>query len=215
MGDQLCKELLACGQSRHVAADEMIFQEGDDAYGMFLISDGLVKLVRYTIDGREIILHLAQPYRFIAEAALFLGYFPATAVATKPSEVILLRSEDMFRLMDRYPKFMRQIFDAMAIWMKRLVDKIDQLTLNDATARLAHYIMHAIAHNKDDRGFSSMTLTLPVKKGELARMLNMNQATLSRALRRLQDENVLEVHGRDFIISDMIRLQKASLPPLD
>jgi CRP/FNR family transcriptional regulator, dissimilatory nitrate respiration regulator len=216
LGDELCKELLQIGQSRHFAADEMIFQEGDEAYGMFIVSEGLVKLVRYTIDGREVILHLAQPYRFIAEAAIFLGYFPATAVATKPCEIIILRSDEIFKLMDRYPRLMRRIFDAMAIWMKRLVDKIDQLTLNDATARLAHYVIHALENEEDDNGIAESThLTLPVKKGELALMLNMNQATLSRALRRLQDEGVLDVRGRDFIVLDSQRLQKAALPPLE
>ncbi len=215
LGDELCRELLEIGKSRRVSADEMIFQEGDDAFGMYLISEGLVKLVRYTIDGREVILHLAQPYRFIAEAAIFLGYFPATAVATKPSEVILLPSDEIFSLMDRHPQFMRRIFDAMAVWMKRLVDKIDQLTLNDATARLAHYVICALENDAADNGSSSLRMTLPVKKGELALMLNMNQATLSRALRRLQDEDVLEVRGREFIVRDQVRLQKASLPPLD
>ncbi|MCB2211964.1 Crp/Fnr family transcriptional regulator [bacterium] len=214
-GRELCTEMLSRGTAKHAGVDEMIFQEGDETRGMFLVSGGLVKLVRYTIDGREVILHLAQPYRFIAEAALFLGHYPATAVATEPSELILLRQEDVFDLMDRHPGFMRRIFDAMAIWMKRLVDKIDQLTLNDATARLAHYVLTSLEQEVDDGRPGGSKLTLPVKKGELALMLNMNQATLSRALRKLQDEQILAVNGRNFIVRDSLALQKASLPPLE
>ena len=209
LGADLCRELLAMGSARTLAEDTILFQEGDEAYGIFLVSEGLVKLVRYTLDGREVILHLAEPYRLIAEAALFLGHYPAAAVATEPSEVIVLRQEDVFALMDRHPKFMRRIFDAMAVWMKRLVDKIDQLTLNDATARLAHYILHALENERDERGHIATVLHLPVKKGELARMLNMNQATLSRALRKLQDDGVLEVRSRDFLVHDMLALHKA------
>lgn len=215
LGEELCREILRLGTARRYGPDTMIFQEGDEAYGILLVCEGLVKLVRYTLDGREVILHLTEPYRFIAEAALFLGYFPASAVATDESELIVLRQEDVFDLMDRHPRFMRRIFDAMAVWMKRLVDKIDQLTLNDATARLAHYILQALKGELDDPASPANVLHLPVKKGELARMLNMNQATLSRALRKLQNEGVLDVRARDLVVLDSAGLKKASLPPLE
>lgn len=213
-GESLARAVLERGSVRRVSTDSMLFQEGDEAHAVYLVSRGVIKLVRYTSDGREVILHLAEPYRMIAEAALFLGRYPASAVATEPAEVIVLRREDVDALMDTHPVFMRLIVNAMAGWMKRLVDKIDQLTLNDAAARLAHYLLGSLTSESQDGRLHS-TVHLPVKKGELARLLNMNQATLSRALRRLQDDEVLAVRGRDVTVLDAIGLQSASMPPLD
>jgi CRP-like cAMP-binding protein len=215
LGEEVCIDLLRRGTMRTYSKNSIIFHENDEAIGMYLLVEGVIKLVRFTIDGREVIIHIAEPYRFIAEAALYLEKFPATAVATENVEMMLIRKEDVFELMDLHPNFLKRIFSAMATWLKRFVDKIDQLTLNDATARVAHFILKSLEPGMDDDEIARESMRIPVKKGELAMMLNMNQATLSRALRRLQDENVLEVKAREFRVLDHLALQKLSLPPLD
>ena len=215
LGPEVCCDLFRAGEIRTWPRDSLIFQEGDASVGIYIVADGLVKLTRYSDEGRETILHLAEPFTIIAEGAVFLGRYPATAVAIEKSTLVLVRKERVQELIDRHPPFQRRFFDSMAQWLKLLVDKIDQLTLNDATARVARYLLDLKWRNQPQDRSPGREVRLPIKKGELAKMLNMNQATLSRTLRYLQDENVIEVQGRKFKLRDLDLLRRLSIPPLD
>ena len=145
----------------------------------------------------------------IAEGALFLGHYPASAVTTEETDLFLLRRDDVFGFLDRSPAFARYVFESMSRWLDRLVKKIDELTLTDATARLSRYL-GTLAESGSGR-----RVVLPVKKGDLAALLNMNQATLSRSFRRLQDDGVIVVRGRAVSILDADALHARTLPPID
>ncbi|MCB2198764.1 Crp/Fnr family transcriptional regulator [bacterium] len=211
LGEEVSRDLLLRGEMRHWSKGELIFQEDDEVPGLWLVVDGQVKLSRFTADGREVILHMASPFMIIAEAAIFLGKYPASATATSDCAMVLLRTPMVFELMESHPKFMRRIFGSMSVWLKRMVDKVDQLTMNDATARLVRYLLDL----KGEKGSTKDRVVLPVKKGELAVMLNMNQATLSRSLRRLQDEGAIAVDAKYVDLLNHPKLQKLALPPIE
>jgi len=189
--------------------DSIVFWEDQEPKGIYLVLSGAVKLVRHRDDGREMLLHLAEPSDVIAEGALFLGYYPASAITTQNTELFLIRKDDVFELLSTTPKFALHVFDSMAGWLDLLVKKIDRLTLDDATARTVRHLLELRQSEGHD------TVTLAVKKGDLAQMLNMNQATLSRTLRTLQDDGLITVDNRTFTLHDPERLRKLMLPPLD
>ncbi len=215
LGCDICDDLIKHGEIRSWKKESIIFHEHDEATGLYIVIDGVIKLTQYTYDGREVILHLAEPYSIVAEAAVFLGHFPASAVTVTDATLIFIRKEKMFVLMDKYPVFLRRIFDAMAVWLKRLVGKINQLTMNDANARVATYLLNLQKEQEFDGTVSVNQMRLPVKKGELAVMLNMNQSSLSRVFRKFQDDKVIDVRGRDILLNDVKLLYKLSLPELD
>lgn len=214
LGEEICDDIMIMGHLKTHKPDSIIFQEEDDSSGIWIVLEGMVKLTRYTEDGREVIIHLAESGRIIAEASLFIGKYPATAVAVENSKVLLIYKENVFQLMDKYPQFLRHIFDSMAGWLNRLVSKINQLTLNDATARVVNYLFNLDGEQHSD-GRKKGQIKLPVKKGELAKLLNMKQGSLSRVFRRLQDESLIVVDGREIVLKNEEELNKLLLPPLD
>lgn len=211
LGAEVSRDLLERGEIRHWSKGEMIFQETDPVPGLWLVVEGQVKLSRFTADGREVILHMASPFMIIAEAAIFLGKYPASATAMSDCAMVLLRTPMVFELMDAHSAFMRRIFGSMSVWLKKMVDKVDQLTMNDATARLVRYLLDL----RHEGNSTHDRIELPVKKGELAVMLNMNQATLSRSLRRLQDEGAISVDAKYVDLLDHPKLKKLALPPIE
>lgn len=193
----------------------LLFQEGDDAKGMYIVIKGIVKLLKNHPDGTETLLHLAEPSDTIAEAALFMDHYPATAVTDTPCELLLLRRSVALELIDTHAAFTRYLFDRMANWLKRLVEKVDELTSNDAMARVIRYLLSLIEEERGIIEGESTSVMLPVKKGDLATLLNMNQATLSRTLRRLQDSELISVQGRSITLQNPAKLKSLTLPPLD
>lgn len=210
--EDLYREIREVGVLRSFKRGGILFHEGDEAAGLFFLLKGMIKLTRFTPDGREVILHLAEPPTFVAEAGLFLGSYPATGIGLEGGEYLLIRREDVSHLMEHHHEFLHYIFDTMAMWLKQLLDKINQLTLNDATTRLACYLIQLSDKEHEEDEKSDVAVHLPMKKGELATMLNMNQATLSRALRVFQDSGILEVQARDLTVRNVRALRRFLLP---
>jgi CRP/FNR family transcriptional regulator len=215
VGEEVCREMLHRAEKQSWPADSMVFQEGDEAAGMFFVVKGLIKLVRITPDGRENVLTFVEPTGMFAEAAIFLGKYPATAMTLADSELLLLRRRDMMELLSKHESFLNFLFGAMAHWLQRLVTKIDQLTMSDGTARVARYLLSQLEKQKPDLEYKIPRVTLPSKKGDLATLLNMNQPSLSRIFRRLQDEKIIDVQARTIFLNDIPALSKLTLPPLE
>lgn len=215
LGAELCGDLLRAGRLLRRPRNSIVFQEGDPASAIFLVASGVLKLTRYTLEGREVIVHLAEPFAMVAEAALFMGKYPVTGVAVEDLVLIEIPRESVFALMESHPPFQRRLFDSMAHWLQRMVSKIEELVLSSATARLAHYLLD-LSKQRGEKGLANVQrVPLPVKKGDLALLLNMNQATLSRTLRHLQDGGFIAVSGRTITILNPDGLRKSALPPLE
>ena len=206
---ELCQLVWKTSHLRSFRKDYVLFTEGEVFHGLYIILSGSVKLVRYSADGRESILHLSHEHQLIAEAALFLGKYPATCIPVTDSVMLQVGKESLDHLLDTYPQFTRMFFNSMANWLQRLVSKIDQLTLSDATARIARFLLDSPVDSLQDE------ITLPLKKGDLASMLNIQQATLSRVFRTLQDDSIINVDSRTIQIVDRKRLSEKTLPPID
>ena len=61
---------------------EMIFSEGDEGSGFYIILAGTVKVFKVSPDGKEHILHIFTPGQAFGEVPVFAGeHFPANAEA--------------------------------------------------------------------------------------------------------------------------------------
>lgn len=215
VGEDVCDEILKLGDRQHWQANSLVFQEGDDAQGMFLVVKGIVKLARISPDGRESVLTFVEPPHMFAEAAIFLGKYPATAITLAETELLFLHKQTVMELVGKHESLLRFLFSTMARWLQRLVSKIDQLTQSDGTARVARYLLAELEKADPQFDYKIPRVILPSTKGDLALLLNMNQPSLSRIFRRLQDESLIRVEGRTIYLHDLNALRKLTLPPLE
>ena len=97
------RERLAAGcRMRAFARGATLFREGERADGMHIVLRGVVKVVRFAPDGREMVLHLVRKGNTIGEAAMFQkGTFPASAVAVDDVETLFLPADALLHAGDR------------------------------------------------------------------------------------------------------------------
>ena len=169
---------------------EVLFLEDDPCTGFFVLVEGAIQLTRAAeIPGAHPTLAVIMPVASFAEAALFGGEatFPATATALKPSRVYHFPKGPFLAAMRGDPDLAMAIIHAQAVWLKKLVHVVEQLTGSDSSDRLRTWVREHVP--------AGGSLVLPVTKKTLAAQLGMTPETLSRGLRLLQDEGVLQVKG--------------------
>jgi len=178
--------LEAMATLRHFAADEVIFREGDPTPGLFIVAEGQVRIFKLNPSGKTHVLHLADPGHTFAEVAVLGGFdCPASAEAIRESTCVLLPNKALRQaLRDSHPLCL-QMLQGMAKWVRSLVGLLEGITLRDAAGRLAHFLLN---HACDD----DSQVTLQAMKRDLASHLNLTSETLSRTLRKLEDEGLID-----------------------
>lgn len=208
LADADLAQLAAITVRRVFKKGDTLFSEGDEATGFYLLVSGSIKLCRMSHDGREKVLHFVQPRETFAEAAFFGdGKYPAEARAIESGEVIYLPKEGFLELMTRNPNFTLNLVVSLSLQLRRFARQIEELSFADVTSRLASFLVRRA--NEKSTTYDGITyIDLGIKKGELAARLGTASETISRTLRKLMNEGIIEVQGNRVVIHQMDKLNK-------
>jgi len=187
---ELVDRIAASSRLRALRSGEIVFHEGEPCRAFFAIHAGAVKLFRVAPDGRERVVHNLGAGHTFAEAALLnMGRYPASAVATEnPTELVEIAGEPFLRLLREEPRLAPAVIGSLCMRLVSLVERVEELTLVDAGARLARHLLRQPAHGPTDR----VAVELAMAKKDLAAHLSMTPETLSRLLRRWEDRGWIE-----------------------
>jgi len=208
LDEENLKEVAAIAARRGFSRGETLFAEGDPATGFYLLASGSIKLCKFSQDGKEKVLHFVHPAETFAEAAFFGdGNYPAEARSLEKGEALFFPREAFMGLLERNPRFSLNLIISLSLLLRRFARQIEELSFAEVPARLAAYLMEL--SEKKSTSFQGITyLDLDMKKGELASRLGTVSETLSRALRRLKEEGIIDVEGSRVIVYDMARLKR-------
>jgi len=208
LNEENLAEVAAIATKRSYAKGAILFSEGESADGFFLLAAGSVKLSKISSDGKEKVLHFAYANETFAEAAFFGdGRYPAEARALEKVEALYFPRDDFMGLLERNPRFALNLIVTLSLSVRRFARQIEELTFAEVPSRLAGYLIELAA--KKSTTFQGKTyLDLEIKKGELASHLSTVSETLSRALKKLKDEKVIDVKGSRVVVHNMQRLKE-------
>lgn len=175
---------------RQHPAGTLLFEAGQPVEGFYLICSGAVKVYKLSPEGKEQILNVFQAGESFAEAAVFQGMrgYPASAQCLHDSVLVFVARDVLLGQIARTPELAFRLLAGMARKLRLMVGLVEDLTLRDARGRLCRYLLTLLTPGEPD-------LTLPFAQTVLARMLGITQETMSRTLKALQDEEILQSSG--------------------
>lgn len=173
--------------------DQLIFSEGDESRGLWIIETGNVKISKFSPEGNEFVLHLLGPgSSFNDIAALDGGPTPANAVTINTVVAWSIPAGVMRRILEQYPKVMRAALDMLTGRVRALTRQIEDLTLYPVIARLARFLL-AQAENPTLSG---------VTRAAIAAHLATTPETISRMLVRIQESGAIRFDRHRIVIVD-------------
>jgi len=175
--------------ARRVAfqAGTLVFRQNDPCPGIFCVGTGLVRIYRIGAGGKEHTLHMAGPEQTFAEVAVIGGFpCPAYAEATQASQCALLPTKSIMAMLRDDHDFCLELLIGMSHWVRRLTGLLEDITLRDASGRVARHLLQT---KQDARG----TVGLAGLKKHIASQLNLTSETFSRVLRKLADSGVIDL----------------------
>lgn len=199
------RTLLELSRLRTYGAGETILGEAEPARAFYVVIDGQVKLSKDSPEGREQTLNLLGPGEPFGMCAAFaIEAFPATAIALRPSELLLIPGTAMEAVALTEPRLLQNIIQILSERLKEAMALIESLALKEIPQRLATFLLHDLA-GRGPGGTDRPALT--ISQRELAKILGATPEALSRTIRKLSNAGILAVDGRAVRILDRPALE--------
>lgn len=191
LSDQHHESLAKIAQVRKFKRGQIIFSEGDDGAGFYVIDEGRVKIFKVSPDGKEQILHIAGPGEPFAEVAVFTGApYPAHSMALQASRLFFFPKETFVGLIKENPSLAMNMLASLSLRLKRFSRMIEALSLQEVPGRLAAHILYLSGLEND-----AADLKLEIAKAQLASLLGTIPETLSRILGKMSRRGLIKVDG--------------------
>ena len=175
-----------------------IFREGDPFNAIAAVRAGTVKTYVTDSAGREQVLGFFLPGEVIGLNAIHSSRYPCNALALDTVTLCRFSFPMMATLASRMPGLQRHLFSLLS----QDIGKASVLAGNfTADERLAAFLV-MLSRRFAERGFSPFRMRLTMARTDIANYLRLAPETVSRVLRRLQDDGVLKVNRRDLEILD-------------
>ena len=188
---------------KRFAPDEVLFWEGEDCAGIFLIVQGSVKIFRTSPSGREVMLAIQEAPSTVAELPLFDGGpYPASVRAVEPVVCLFINKDDFQQVCRQYPEVALKILAVVGRRLRDLVGLVEAMTFGSVTQRLARLLLDA------SKAAGADTFDLPVTHQELASRLGTVREVVSRNLGRFRAQGLIKIQDRQVEIANRAGLQQ-------
>jgi len=188
------------GTGRH-ARNNYIFLQNESASRIYLVLEGSVSLIATTESGREIEVGVVGPGELLGVSAIFLPIYPVSALATTEVIAATCGRQKIQTLVANDPTLAMSVMSSLAARLNRLFERLPELCCRTSQERLARFL-----HSSRGEGGSR----IPLPRGsriQLARHLGMQQETLSRAMRHLEELGMIGATSGGIEVLDANRLK--------
>lgn len=193
-----------------IQAGQHIFREGEPFEAIAAVRAGTVKTCLVDRDGREQVLGFHLAGEVIGLNAIDGDTYPCNAVALETVMLCRFSFPKLSLLAGRLPGLQQQLFRLMSRDIGRAA-----LLAGDWSAdqRMAAFLI-GLSRRLAARGFSPSRFQLTMARTDIANYLRLAPETVSRVLKRLQDDGLLRIDRREVELVDRKPLETLAAPVL-
>lgn len=202
------KKIRTIASPRQIGKKEVLFSDGEEAKGFYVILSGKIKLYKISSEGKEQILHVVSAPDAFAEAALFLeGSYPAFAEALIDSQLLFFPKRDFIQLIERHPQLSINMIVSLSHFLRRFASLIEELSLKEVSSRIAKYLID-LSMKSAKEGKVPKAVELDLSKTQLASKLGTISETLSRTLAKMKTKGIIDVEKNKISILNREALEE-------
>jgi CRP-like cAMP-binding protein len=186
IADFLCS--FAPQEVKHLHTGDILFERNQTATAIYVVQQGKVKLLRNTIDGHTVVLHIAMAGECLAEAALFASHYHCQAVADTPCEINCFAKTAILDSLAKTPAMALKFIELLSRQVQSLRQLIELRNIRSPRERIVQYLQSIADGNR--------VITITSSYKDLAYRLGMSHETLYRKITELEQQNVIEKNNK-------------------
>lgn len=199
---------------RRYGANEQILDRDSDSRDVFLVIEGAVEVVNYSITGREVAFGQVKAGGYFGELAAIDGRRrSANVVTAQPSLVAVMPPEVFTGMLVENPSVALHVLRRLTHIIRTADERIMDLSTLKAVQRVYVEVLRLVP---DLLSGSELLVIQPMPtQRELARRASTSRETVARVLSQLMKGGILQRTGRSMRIIDLDRLRMLAVPDQD
>lgn len=190
-------------------AGQLIYRRGDSFKSLYVIQNGVAKSQTDSMDGRQQVTGFYFPGDLIGIESIASKVQPCDVVAMERTWLCEVPFTDLESLCTRFPGLQHELFMRMGRRIhhdeyNRIVNRSEP-----AEKRISGFLSEMYQKLEGSKYVSGNCLQLPMTKADLASHLGIQPETLSRSLKKLQEQGHIVNAPNHIEILDLYAMIKA------
>ncbi|MHB8616557.1 MAG: Crp/Fnr family transcriptional regulator [Candidatus Acidiferrales bacterium] len=184
-----------------------LFVEGQTARGVFILCNGRVKLSTSSVDGKTLIVRIADPGEVLGLPATITGKpYELTADAVEPVQTNFISRTDFLSFLRDHGEAALRVAQQLGETYHAAIAEMRSIGLaHSAGEKLARFLLDWCASHGNGKGETSAKLTLTHE--EIAQMIGASRETVTRLFADFKKKQLLQVRGSTLILSNKEALE--------
>jgi CRP/FNR family transcriptional regulator len=179
----ILKIMAESGQIREISKSDTLFNEGDEGFYFFIVVEGSIKLIKNTIDGKEIMVRILKPFETFGEVIIFeSNEYPVSAIALDETVLFAIhRQTILFNLSNT--DFQRDFCSMLIRKLRYLADRVLYVSAYDVEERFFRFLSDHYGQMEE--------YEIDLTKKDIASSIGTIPETMSRLIARLKARNII------------------------
>jgi CRP-like cAMP-binding protein len=191
VGKDALTELAAAASQRRVHAGLPLVDQGVPSQSLVILARGAAKLVRTVGDGGDesvVVLDVMRAPCIVADSSVIDGSPAFASVITlRSSHVLAVDRRSVLRLLSVHPSIARALLARFALEVRSGVRRVDEIVAGPVDERVTNLLDSlALAHGTPLG--QGRFIAIPLRRRDLANMVNATTETVSRLLAKFERE---------------------------
>jgi CRP/FNR family transcriptional regulator, cyclic AMP receptor protein len=185
---------------------QYVYHQGDVGDRLFVLVDGLVKVVFASEQGDETVLATLRAGESFGElAVLDGGPRSASVVTVSGTRLLMITRAALLELMRTSPALIDSLLVGLGAMVRRLTEHVSDMSALDVGGRLAKLLLRLA---KQEASGGRVVLNVPLSQSELAAMVGASRPVVNRILQSFAARGWLEVSGHVIVLHDVPALRR-------
>ncbi|MCI0387334.1 MAG: Crp/Fnr family transcriptional regulator [Acidobacteria bacterium] len=180
----------------------VLFVEGQEPRGIYVVCGGRVKLSTCGTDGKTIITHIAEAGEVLGLSATISGQpHEVTAELLEPGQTNFVRRDDFMRFLREHSEACLRVAEHLSRHYHDACTQIRSLGLSQSAAeKLAKHLIEWSAKGVDTG--QGIRLKLTLTQEEIAEIIGTSRETVTRLLADFKKKQIVQLRGSTLQILD-------------
>jgi CRP/FNR family transcriptional regulator, cyclic AMP receptor protein len=203
------KELDSASRPTAYPNGALLFVEGQQARGAFVLCNGQAKLSTTSREGKVLILRIAGAGEVLGlSAALSAGCYELSAETAGACNINFVERTSLLAAVGRNPEIALRTALALSNQLQRTYRDVHELVLSrSSTGKLARLLLSWARKRETPANGRQIRVPAPLTHEEMAQMIGTSRETVTRLLGELKKKELIELDGSTLVIRNASALE--------
>lgn len=211
LGNEALVELSEIKATSVYPKGTLLFLEGQESRGVFILCTGRAKLFTTSAEGKTIILRMVEPGEVLGLTSAMAGStYEATAETLEPTQANFISQKDFLRFLHRHPDVGMKVVQQLTHNCRCAYSEIRSLGLsNSVPEKIAKLLLSWAEHPlQTNRKAQQIPIRVTLTQEEIAQFAGTSRETVSRVLGDFKKKGWLRIKGATWFLLNKQALEK-------